>query len=162
MDKDLNISKAAPELPQRVRNLPQKVIAENNPTTLNEPLREKYVLGEGKLFMDDKEIGHVVSALREDLEPDGLYGRVVEPATNENARDIDIPKTVTIDQMADWMQDMYVMLGAIINKFGSRSVEITPRELEKFKKTKAVRFTASKGGICRYTIDKLPKGKQLS
>lgn len=83
-----------------------------------------------------------------------------EPPLSSKEIDMNnLPRTVSIDVMAEWMQDMYNLLGVIIHKMGSRAVEVTPCELEKFKQTKAVSFSCNPNGTLRYTVDKLPKGK---
>lgn len=68
--------------------------------------------------------------------------------------DADTSPAQTDDQVKEWLEATYLLVGAILKQQGRRAVEIKPAELVKFAKNHSVTFQQMPNGNLRYTVEK--------
>jgi hypothetical protein len=61
---------------------------------------------------------------------------------------------VSLEVVASWVEDMELMIGTIIHKFGSRAVDVSLHEIKKFSKHRTIEYKSDSKGNMRYEIVK--------
>lgn len=127
-----------------------------NPSKVDpDELRNKRFVG-GRLTPESVEqiAAHVAGELYEHGVEN--YVRNDAAATSEVDKILaDDPETA--QEILDWQEATYLLIGTLLVQQGKMAATITPVELEKFRSKFKLEFTTGKGGSLNYRVRPLPK-----
>lgn len=83
--------------------------------------------------------------------PTTLDGKTLKKASadisEQMAHDAELAQSVT-----DWQEATHLLVGAILHKHGRGSIELSPKDFQKFHKRYFVKMTTTPSGSTRYQV----------